>query len=83
MYVLPAIVTDPLREADPVFWAIDMSIVAGPVPLEPPTTEIHETEDEAVHAQSAVVNRFTDTLVGAEPTDTPLLESVDEQELPA
>lgn len=83
MYDLPAIVTIPVRDVDPLFAAMLRLIVAEPEPLEAPTMPIHDAADEAVHVQSPVVMRLTDAVVAAGPTVTPLLDNEDEQELAA
>jgi hypothetical protein len=83
MNVLPAIDTEAFRVDEPVFCAIDRFTVAGPVPLEALVTEIHPTGDEAVHEHSALVRMPTDTPEAPGPTDTPLLESIVLQVLPA
>jgi hypothetical protein len=63
----------PLRTPAPVFSAI--ATVAVPDPDVPPATLIHGTEDEAVHAQSALTDTLTATFCGCGPTDTPVLDS--------
>lgn len=75
--------TEPLRDAEFVFCAIERLTVAGPVPLDALTTEIHPTADEAVHAHSALVEIPTETLDAAGPTETPLLVNDDVHVLPA
>ena len=83
MYNLPAIVTIPVRDVEPLFAAILMLIVADPVPLVAPAMAIHDAPDEAVHVQSPVVVRLTDAVEAAGPTVTPLLDNEDEHELAA
>jgi hypothetical protein len=83
VYVLPAIATEPVREAELVFWAIARFTVAGPLPLEALVTVIQLTADDAVHEHSALVDRPTEAVDGDGPTDTPLLESAELQVLPA
>jgi hypothetical protein len=57
--------------------------VPGPMPLAPPTTEIQDAAEVAVHVQPDPADTFTDTVEAAAPTETALLESAAVHELPA
>lgn len=79
----PAIVTLPLRVEAEVFSATESVTVPGPVPLDPPDTAIHESDEDAVQLHSAP--DVTPTLMSsaAGPMDTELPESVEVQLTPA
>lgn len=80
--VRPAIVTAPLLGDVPVCSSIASVAVPGPLPFAPSTIEIHDSVDVAVHGQSAVAETPTGTVDAEEPTDTPVLESVELHVLP-
>ena len=80
---LPAIERIPVRTLDPVCSATVNETVPGPVPPGPLATLIHATGEEAVHAQSAVVDTLTDRADAAAPNATLLLDRAVVQTLPA
>lgn len=67
---------------EPVNAATESVTVPGPVPLEPPVTVIHDTVDDAVHAQAAGAVTLTGTVAAAPAIDTPLLDNDMVQVLP-
>jgi hypothetical protein len=79
----PAIDTVPVRAAEPVLSATASVTVPGPVPVAPATTVIHDAFDAAVHGQPLPDVTVTVTDDAAPPTETPLLDRLVVQALPA
>lgn len=80
---LPAIDTMPVRDVEAVCSAMPSDTVPEPVPLPPPVTAIHDADDVAVQEQLESAETLTDTVEGAAPTETLVLESVALHELAA
>jgi hypothetical protein len=74
--VLPAIVAVPIRDADPLFSAIDKRWLPGPTFVPAVVGAIHVAPDAAVHEQPSATDTPTVMSSGEEGIVIPLLESV-------